>query len=167
MGNKVPNFLLKGLMCLCECDSVGAFVLVCVCVCVCVYVCVKLKEGCGTAPQILWRMLQKIHSVGFPCCCFFHQRTLKSFFGVLFGGRFLCRLGHTGAACRRGTHLGENLIQPLQGTIQMQLDPARSACDSLPPEKQTYISMFTWHKRKSTSCVREAKTGLLKCMLTC
>lgn len=40
------------------CDSVGAFVLV--------FVCETLKQGCGTEPQILWRMVQKIHSVGFP-----------------------------------------------------------------------------------------------------
>ena len=53
-----------------------------------------------------------------------------------FRGHFLSCLGHTGAACRRGTHLGQNLVQPLQGTIQMQLDPARSACDSLPPGKE-------------------------------
>lgn len=42
-------------------------------------------------------------------------------------------LGHTGAACGWGTHLGQNFVQPLQGPVQMQLDPARSACDSLPP----------------------------------
>lgn len=53
--------------------------------------------------------------------------------GCVFWGRFLSCLGHTGAACRRGTHLGQNLVQPLQGTVQMQLDPAWSACDSLPP----------------------------------
>lgn len=45
-------------------------------------------------------------------------------------------LGHTGAACGWGTHLGQNFVQPLQGPVQMQLDPARSACDSLPPGKQ-------------------------------
>lgn len=62
MGNKVPNSLLKS---------------VCVCVkcrCVCSFVCLELKEGCGTIPQILWRMLQKTRSVGFPTF-FPHERT--------------------------------------------------------------------------------------------
>lgn len=105
----------------------------CVCSFLCVCVCVKLEEGCGTAPQILWRMLQKIHSVGFLCFFFSWKDSHVLFWGVFWGGCFLSRLGHTGAACRRGTHLSENLVQPLQGTIQMQLDPARSACDSLSP----------------------------------
>lgn len=38
-------------------------------------------------------------------------------FGMDGGGRFCIRLGHAGAACRRGAHLGENLVQPLQGPV--------------------------------------------------
>lgn len=53
--------------------------------------------------------------------------------GLFCGGGAI--LGHTGAACGWGTHLGQNFVQPLQGPVQMQLDPARSACDSLPPGK--------------------------------
>lgn len=103
--------------------------------------CVKLKEGCGTGPQMLWRMLQKTHSVGSPFFFFMKGLTSLEFNDHVmgcgfFGGHFLSCLGHTGAACRWGTHLGQNLVQPLQGTIQMQLDPARSACDSLPPGKE-------------------------------
>lgn len=40
-------------------------------------------------------------------------------------------LGHTGASDRRRTHLGQNLVQPLQRPIEVQLDPARSACNRL------------------------------------
>lgn len=32
----------------------------------------------------------------------------------------------------------QNLVQPLQGTVQVQLDPARGAGDSLPSAEQTH-----------------------------
>lgn len=34
--------------------------------------------------------------------------------------------------------MGQNFVQPLQGTIQVQLDPARGAGDSLPPAEQIH-----------------------------
>lgn len=44
MGKKVPNFLLKSLY---VCVSATVYVHLFLCMCL------KLKEGCGTAPQIL------------------------------------------------------------------------------------------------------------------
>lgn len=41
-------------------------------------------------------------------------------------------LGHAGAAHRGGTHLGQHLVQPLEGAVEMQLDPAGGAGDRLP-----------------------------------
>lgn len=41
-------------------------------------------------------------------------------------------LGHTGAAYGGRAHLGQNLVQPLEGPVQMQLDPAGGARHCLP-----------------------------------
>lgn len=45
-------------------------------------------------------------------------------------------LGDAGAADAGGAHLGEDLVQPLQGTVEVQLDPAGSAGHSLPPTRR-------------------------------
>lgn len=46
-------------------------------------------------------------------------------------------LGLAGAADRGRAHLCENLVQPLQGSVQVQLYPAGGASDRLPPAKQS------------------------------
>lgn len=43
------------------------------------------------------------------------------------------RLGDAGAADAGGAHLREHLVQPLQGAVQVQLDPAGGAGHRLPP----------------------------------
>lgn len=45
-------------------------------------------------------------------------------------------LGDAGAADAGGAHLGEDLVQPLQGTVEVQLDPAGSAGHRLPPARK-------------------------------
>lgn len=44
-------------------------------------------------------------------------------------------LGDAGAADAGGAHLGQDLVQPLQGAVEVQLDPAGSAGHSLPPAR--------------------------------
>lgn len=44
-------------------------------------------------------------------------------------------LGDAGAADAGGAHLCQDLVQPLQGAIEVQLDPAGSAGHSLPPAR--------------------------------
>lgn len=138
MGYKVPNSLLKSL-CVRECDNVGGLVLfLCMYVCDCVRVCMcKVKRGMWNSATNTMKNVTENSFCGVSMFFSFQERTQTSFFGFFFflggGGCFLSHLGHTGAACRRRTHLSENLVQPLQGTIQMQLYPARSACDSLSP----------------------------------
>lgn len=46
-------------------------------------------------------------------------------------------LGHAGAADVWGAHLREHLVQPLQGAVQVQLDPAGGAGHRLPPGRDT------------------------------
>lgn len=46
-------------------------------------------------------------------------------------------LGDAGAADARGAHLCEHLVQPLQGAVQVQLDPAGGAGHCLSPERDT------------------------------
>lgn len=46
-------------------------------------------------------------------------------------------LGHAGAADVWGAHLREHLVQPLQGAVQVQLDPAGGAGHCLPPGRDT------------------------------
>lgn len=45
-------------------------------------------------------------------------------------------LGHTGTADAGGSHLGEDLVKPLQGPVQVQLDPAGGAGHCLSPAKR-------------------------------
>lgn len=45
-----------------------------------------------------------------------------------------CSLGDTGAADAWGAHLCEHLVQPLQGAVQVQLNPAGGAGHCLSPE---------------------------------
>lgn len=45
-------------------------------------------------------------------------------------------LRHAGAAGVRGAHLGQDLIQPLQRAVQVQLDPAGRAGDRLAPKDE-------------------------------
>lgn len=44
-------------------------------------------------------------------------------------------LGDTGAADAGGAHLCQDFVQPLQGAVEVQLDPAGSAGHSLPPAR--------------------------------
>lgn len=46
------------------------------------------------------------------------------------------RLGHTGTAYGGRAHLGQNLVQPLQGAVQVKLDPAWGARHCLPSTQQ-------------------------------
>lgn len=122
-------------------------------VCECHSVC-ELKEGGGTGPQIPWRTLQKKPSEGSQCFSWDDARSLCDSNdlcnGLLLVWGFRRGLGHTGAARRRGAHLGQNLVQPLQRTVQVQLDPTWSACYSLPPGKQT---TRVWECTQCVSCV--------------
>lgn len=44
-------------------------------------------------------------------------------------------LGDAGAADAGGAHLSQDLVQPLQGPVEVQLDPAGSAGHRLPPAR--------------------------------
>ena len=44
-------------------------------------------------------------------------------------------LRDAGAADARGAHLCEHLVEPLQGAVQVQLDPAGGAGHRLSPER--------------------------------
>lgn len=65
-------------------------------------------------------------------------RVLIRRLGVLeAAGRGGGSLGHAGAADVRGAHLRQHLVQPLQGAVQVQLDPAGGAGHCLPPGRDT------------------------------
>lgn len=130
MGNKVPILFLfhwKVRVCVCICSSVCC-------------VCFKLRGRWNWATNTM-KNVTELLLLGFP---FFSTSGLTTLEfddlckGLLFLGHFFSCLGHTGATGRRGAHLGQNFVQPLQGTVQMQLDPARSACDGLPPAEQRH-----------------------------
>ena len=74
----------------------------CVCVCVCVGVC------------FVWSVL----------VCAWRVEGMRR-----AGDR--CSLGHTGTPDAGGAHLCEHLVQPLQGPVQVHLDPAGGAGDVL------------------------------------
>lgn len=48
----------------------------------------------------------------------------------------LVSLRHTGTANAGGAHLGEDLVKPLQGPIQVQLDPAGGTGHCLSPAER-------------------------------
>lgn len=52
-------------------------------------------------------------------------------------------LGDTGAADAWGAHLCEHLVQPLQGAVQVQLDPAGGAGHCLSPEGENKGREYT------------------------
>lgn len=54
---------------------------------------------------------------------------------VLIRGFFL---GLAGAADGGRAHLGKDLVQPLQGSVEVELYPAGGARDRLPPTKQSH-----------------------------
>lgn len=54
-------------------------------------------------------------------------------------------LGDAGAADARGAHLCEDLVQPLQRAVEVQLNPAGSAGHRLPP-----ASKRGWGEREKT-----------------
>ena len=67
----------------------------------------------------------------------------------------VCREGelvlrHAGAADAGGAHLSENLVQPLQGPVEVQLDPAGGAGHSLTPGGRTELIYGTMGQSKST-----------------
>ncbi len=63
---------------------------------------------------------------------------------VVLGGRgkkaWSRRLGHTGTAYGGRAHLGQDLVQPLQGAVEVKLDPARGARHSLPSTQQSMVT---------------------------
>ncbi len=63
---------------------------------------------------------------------------------VVLGGRgkkaWSRRLGHTGTAYGGRAHLGQDLVQPLQGAVEVKLDPAGGARHSLPSTQQSMVT---------------------------